>query len=343
MRPPSHGCHAWAIALSLALSILAPPHPARAQQPDSLPDLAPGSIYISGYDDVARAAGLQPLRLVRLGAGRREVRIWIGVAIAIPMQLYRFVDHGGRVTGELIYHWPASPPDTALGERPGETSHDLMLHILRGRCDRFAVAEETGICRARFTQTPDWSRVLRTAESHGLWTIPDQSTLPPDSIMVFDGWSIVVELRDANGYRSYRYDTPESHRKWPSAAQASEVANALGAIDSLLAPSDVNRVYRGVTTGRYRSAFRSCDGDNMWEFHSDLRALARNAPPRIRALFPDDSSGVASDSSLFYVEVFASLTPEWVARDWGSSFPRALDVMELRDARPWTGVECGAR
>jgi hypothetical protein len=344
MRFPSRSRHAWAIALSLALFTLAPPRPARAQQPDSLPDLAPGSIYISGYDEVARATGLMPLRLVRLGAGEREVRIWTQVAIAIPMQLYRFVDRGGRVTGELIFYWPAAPTETTMGGRSGDVSHDMMMYILPGRCDRFAVAEDTGICRARFTRTPDWGRVLRAAESHGLWTIPDPSTLPPDGVRVLDGWSIVVELRDVHGYRAYSYANPGSHPKWPSAAQVTEVAKTLGAIDSLVAPSDVDRVYRGVTTGRYQSAFRSCESGAEWDFHSDLRALARNASPRVRALFPADSTGAApSDSSLFYVEVLGSLTPEWLAQRWGSRFPRALRVLELRDVRAWTGVECRTR
>lgn len=342
MRFPPRLHPAWVIAATL-FSTLAPAHAARGQQADSLPDLPWAETYFAEFDPAARAAGLEPLRSVRLPAGEREVRIWTMVEIAIPRRFYRFVDRGGRVTGELIFHWPAPPPDTAMDERPGETSHDLMVYSQRGRCDRFAVAEQTGICRARFKRTPDWGRVLRTAESRGLWTIPDPSTFPPDSIIAFDGWTIMVELRDAKGYRAYLYNNPESHPRWPSAAQVTDIARALESIDSLVAPSEVTRVYRGVTTGRYRSAFRSCDGGAEWEFHSDLRSLARNAP-HIRATLPDSAADTAATGGpLFYVEVLADLTPEWLARDWGSPFPRVLEVMELRDLRPWTGVECGTR
>lgn len=167
--------------------------------------------------------------------------------------------------------------------------------------------------------------------------------------MVFDGWTIVVELRDSSGYRTYRYNNPESHPRWPSAAQVTRVARTLGAIDSLVAPSEVTRVYRGVTTGKYESAFRSCEGGDEWEFHADLRSLARNAPPKVRASLPDSAADTTTadtttaDGRLFYVEVLAELTPEWVARDWGSKFPRALQVLQLRDVRPWTGVECRRR
>lgn len=235
---------------------------------------------------------------------------------------------------------------TLLGPPPPLSKEDLFAPYgcSPGHCDRFAAAEQTGICHARFTRTPEWGRVLHTAESHGLWTIPDPSTLPPDSVMVFDGWTIVVELRDANGYRSYRYDTPESHPRWPSAAQVTEVANALGAIDSLVAPSDANRVYRGVTTGKYESAFRPCDGGAELEFHSDLRGLVRNAPPNASAALPDSAADTtATGDQLFYVGVLAQLTPGWVAPESGSDFSRVLQVLELRDVRPWTGVECRAR
>lgn len=152
------------IALTISLASLTPVRALPGQQPDSLPALPWAPIYFSEFDPAARAAGLEPLRQVRLRSGEREVRIWTMVEIAIPRQLYRFVERDGRVTGELIYHWPAPAPDTAMHERPGETSHDMMVYTLRGRCDRFAVAGQTGICHARFTRTPEWGRVLRTAE-----------------------------------------------------------------------------------------------------------------------------------------------------------------------------------
>jgi hypothetical protein len=332
--------------LGLAL-LLAPllAGPARAQAPDSLPPFHWAPIYFHSFDRVARAAGLEPLRRARLPAGHREVRIWTQVEIGAPKDLYRFVDRRGRVAGELIYHWPAPPPDTANGERPGETFHDLMVQTLRGRCDQFAVADETGVCRARFTRAPRWGDVLRAAEAGGLWDLPDPSALPPDDVMVFDGWTIVVELRDARGYRTYRYNSPEAHPTWPSAARVIEVARALRGVDALLAPSEARRLYRGVTTGRYESAFRPCGERAEWEFHTSLEGLAERAPPAVkaalRAAVGDSAARPAGGGGReYYVEVIGELTPAWLARRWGSKFERALQASELRAVLPWTGAEC---
>jgi hypothetical protein len=164
--------------------------------------------------------------------------------------------------------------------------HDLLLHTLQGRCDRFARTEDTGVCRARFHEAPAWEKVLRAAEADGLWSIPDPSTLPSDSVMVLDGWTIVAELRDGPRYRMFQYNSPERHPRWPSAAQVQSIARRLGGIDSLVAASSAQRVYRGVTTGRYGSAFRVCGDTATWEFHDDLRYLAQNAREGIRAQQP---------------------------------------------------------
>jgi hypothetical protein len=161
--------------------------------------------------------------------------------------------------------------------------------------------------------------------------------------MVFDGWTIVVELRDGLHYRTYRYNSPDVHPAWPEAAQVQAVARTLRAIDSLEATPDVQRVYRGVTTGRYQSGFRSCDGGGEWEFHADLASLITHAPPGVRArLAPADTARTAGDSTRYVVEVTGTLTPEWLARRWESRFPRVLQVDQLRSVRPTGASECRA-
>lgn len=324
--------------------VVAPQH-ARA---DSVPPEVWVDIYFASFDPAARAAGLDPLRDVRLRPGEREVRLWTQVEIGVPKQLYRFVDRGGAVRGELIYYWGADAPDTARGERPGETMHDLMQYTLQGQCDRFAVAEETGVCRARFVREPAWGEILRTAEAEGLWTIPDPSALPPDSVMVFDGWTIVVELRDGPRYRTFRYNSPDAHPKWPSAVRVQAIARGLGAVDSLVAPGVVRRAYRGVTTGRYESAFRACGDTVTWGFDGDLRSLAKAAPAGIRATLPAALSDTTTrdplgrdTTAMYTVEVVGELTPAWLARQWGSRFPRVLQVIELRAAQPGMAADCG--
>lgn len=312
---------------------------------DSVPSDSWVRFYFATFDPAARAAGLTPLREVRLGPGEREVRLWTQVEIGVPKQLYRFVDRGGAVSGELIYYWGADP----RGEGPGETMHDLMLYTLQGQCDRFAVAEDTGVCRTRFLREPAWGAILRAAEAEGLWTIPDPSTLPPDGIISLDGWTIVAELRDGPHYRTFRYNSPDAHPTWPSAARVQAIARELGAIDSLVAPSEVRRSYRGVTTGQYESAFRVCGDTVTWEFHDDLRRLARHAPARIRVTLPTTLTDTTAQevpgrdtTAMYTVEVIGELTPEWLARQWGSEFPRVLQLSELRAAQLGVAADCGS-
>jgi hypothetical protein len=299
-----------------------------------IPDTSWPEVYFERFDGVAGAAGLEPLRSAVPRPGTREARIWIGGGPGYPQGLYRFVDRGGSVTGELVLHWPVGPPDTARGERPGETFHDLMLYNQRGRCDGFARAGETGICRALFARAPDWGRVLRRAEAEGLWTLPDESALPDDGTLTLDGWSVTVELRDGRTYRAYQYDNPRADSPRPEARRALRIAEAMSAVDSLQRPSDVTRVYRGVTPGVYRSEFRACGGTESWRFEEELKSLAQRqgvAMPEMRA----------DSTSRYYVEVLAQPTPEWLARQWDAKYPRVLQVFELRAVRLWTGAECG--
>ena len=172
---------------------------------------------------------------------------------------------------------------------------------------------------------------------------PDPSALPPDHVVVLDGWTMVVELRDGERYRTYRYNNPESHTKWPSAAQAGEIARTLSGIDSLALPPDVWKTYRGITTGRYQSAFRSCDGAE-WEFHDALRSLVKRTPPSDRVKLAPLADSSARDSTLYEVEVLGELTPEWLARKWESKYPRVLQVIELRAGRPaLPSARCSSR
>nr|MCU0625639.1 hypothetical protein [Gemmatimonadaceae bacterium] len=241
-------------------------------------------LYFGHFDAAAHAAGLEPLRLVRSRPGEREVRLWTQVEIGVPKELYRFVAGPGTVGGELILHWPIGHG----GERRGGNLmvDDMMRQSLEGVCDGFARSDDAGICRARFRRDPPWSEVLRAVEAAGLWTIPDPSALPDDSVRMLDGWTIVAEMRDGPRYRTWRYNSPAAHPRWPSAAQVRELAKALDAIGSLVSPSTSKRVYRGVTTGMRGSAFHACDGAGTWEFDGELRALASSAPAARRARFP---------------------------------------------------------
>jgi hypothetical protein len=227
--------------VTLTVLALVPVSSARGQQPapvtaDSAahPAAPWGRLYYGSYDAAAAAAGLRPLRTTVLPPGHHEIRIWTQLEIAVPKYLYRIVEAGGRTTGELIFYWSAPPPDAASQERAGGTIDDVMRRKLAGRCDRFATRAGMTVCRARFTQMPDWGGLLRRMEAHGLWTIPDPSQLPSDGVMVFDGWTIGVEVRDGASYHAYQYNNPESHPKWPATKAVLAIARELPAVDSLI-------------------------------------------------------------------------------------------------------------
>jgi hypothetical protein len=187
-------------------------------------------------------------------------------------------------------------------------------------------------CRADFTRSPDWRAVLERAEALGLWTLPDQWSLPYDGMQVTDGWSIVVELRDGSRYRAYHYNNPDARKPSPEAASAVAIRATLGAIDSLRKTPDVVKTYRGITTGAFRSEFVDCATGARWQFDNELGSLAERSKVSFQP---------ASDSTTRYVvEVVGELTPEWLARRWNSKYIRVLQVFQLVSVRPAANGRC---
>jgi hypothetical protein len=332
--------------LFLSILLIALPATASSSQivganADSIPNDSWVEIYFSSFDEAEKAAQLAPLRETPLRPGEREIRLWNQVELGVPKQLHRFTERDGRVRGEVVYYWSREPGGLARDERPGETMHDLMLYTMRGRCDRFTTSTEAAACRARYRREPPWKGALRAAEALGLWTLPDPSVLPKENTVGFDGTTMVVELRDGARYRTYQYHNPGMHPQWPSDSQAVRILGAMQAIDSLEQPPDVWRVYRGLTSGRYRSAFRSCDGHETWEFFTDLRTLLENADPAVRSAAPAAAlDTTVRDDTMFEVEALGELAPEWLARRWETKYPRALQVIRLRAVRAVTSDGC---
>jgi hypothetical protein len=318
-------------ALSLAACAIASPRPAgpAAAGTGGLPKGTWVEIFFETFDSVTVAADLQPLRDANLREGDREVRVWIGGGLGYPQTLHRFMVHGSRLVGEEVRYWPAPAVDSSFDGRRGHTFDALVARGQRGSCGPVRRVAGMAICRARFRSPPDWDSVLRRAEAAGLWQLPDASELPDDSRLVTDGWGITVELRSGSSYRAYDFANPDQHES-PEARRATQVARAMSGIDSLARTPDEVRLFRGVTQGDYRSAFRPCGGGREWEFHDGLFSLARRAGQAV----PDSSS------ALHYVEVVGTVTPEWLAREWESSYSHVLQVYYLVRTRPWTGREC---
>jgi hypothetical protein len=321
------------IVVWLSISVLSCSARFSSAQTPVVPDTAQlaaiwRSVYYPTFDSVVVSAGLSRLRSSTLPEGHREVRIWVGGGFTAPEDLYRFVDDRGHVSGELVRYWGVRLGGSTDGSerRPGETTDDLVLYSLRGSCSRYSTSARKNTCRADFSRSPDWAGVLKRTEALGLWTLPDQSSLPYDGMLVQDGWSITVELRAGSRYRAYQYNNPDVRKQSPEGASAVAIRAALGAIDSLGKTPDVVRTYRGVTTGAYRSEFVDCASGARWEFYNELRSLADQSKVPFQP---------TTDSTARYVvEVVGELAPEWLARRWNSKYTRVLQIFRLVSVQP---------
>lgn len=291
-----------------------------------VPDAHWARLYFPLFDAVSASGGLAPLRTAEPSEGAREVRVWIGGGIGYPQSLFRVVEKGADVAGELVLYWRTH----GESEPPGETFHDLMVFYQTGSCDGFAAAEGVGTCRALFDRRPDWGSVLREAERAGLWSLPDSSELPDDGLVTIDGWAITVEMRDGAAYRAYHYDNPDAHPSWPEAHQAAEIASVFRDVRAQVRQAEVERIYRGVTTGEYGSAFSLCDSDIVWGTRFSLAGLAEKAGLAI----PD------SGPFGYVVAVKGKPTPEWLARRWNSSFSRELQGIAIESIAPAQALAC---
>ena len=299
------------------------------------------SSFLERKDRVVEAAGLPHLRSTPIPEGVREVRVWISESYFYPQNLYRLVDDGA-VSGELILYWPEEPPDVGSEDHPtAMIPPDAMRYYLEGQCDGFQAKAQVGVCRALFTRSPDWAGMLARAEAADVWTLPDESVLHMErDFVMLDGWIMVVELREGDKYRSYVYGNPDVlHPDQPEAIHAIEEADAMRASKSLRRPPDIRQSFQGVTSGKYMSAIWLCGGDTTWKFDGDLHHLATVAG--IPFPGPDDDTAFHDSESLYYVDVMAQPSPEWLAkiREW--DYPRALQLIELVAVREWTGIECG--
>lgn len=215
---------------------------------------------LEGRDSVTIAAGLTPLRSTVLPMGTQEIRIWIGEGIGIPEDLYRIVRQGHRVTGEWIQFW--SEPYYQDNE-PDVTA--LMEYTLAGQCRSIGKSGRAGACHTRLVGEPDWKGILQRIERAQVWTLPDESELPQDSVWIMDGWSILVEVRDGAHYRAYHHANPDGHQH-PVSKHAAEIAEALWTLNPLLRKGDNWRRYRGqLITGPGRRSFTSCGDSTEWE------------------------------------------------------------------------------
>lgn len=291
------------------------------------------SFETAARDRIARAAGLTPLRLARPAPEVRTVWVWTSIALAEPKTLYRIVDSAGHVSGQVYLHWHAE----RVGRPNGRGGHDvawsdLMRYTLDGVCGPIRSAGSVEACRARLTARPPWAQVLAGLERHRVWTLPDQAALPPDSIVVLDGYGLTVEVRTAAGYRRYTYDNPNAHRgaAW---ADADSIYDLVASVSRFLRPSVHRRVYRGLVIAGAKPPMRMqpCDSTAWWEFSGDLRGVGRGRPR------PDS---LAPPAESLYVVVRGELAAPGLAAEWGSAYPEVLQADSVLHAEPWRAGRC---
>jgi hypothetical protein len=295
---------------------------------------APESVTDFG-DSYTEAAGLRPLRVERLPPGTREIRVWVGGGLGWPQEFFRLVERGGQLSGEYILYWRLDNHDAVGAD--SATFAALIRYHQRGRCGRVGRGRYAEACRALFEKEPDWRAVWRAADSLGVWTLPDASTLPEvvgpsgERIVSVDGWGITVELRDGSACRAWHYGNSDL-KPWPEAARATAFAATLRTVSVLVRRSAAERVYVGRVDVRADTLeFSPCTGDGPWLL---MGRVARLVGPR-------GGSGPPPPSSR--VEVRGTLAPEWVARDWWHvplHFRRTLEADSLLAVSPWRSEEC---
>lgn len=241
---------------------------------DSTPHELPSASkwILESRDSITVAAGLKPLASSPLEAGEKEIRIWIGEGLGIPENLYRIVQRKDRVTGELIFFWNLGYRG---GADPGEPDFNaVMLYSLAGQCTTVGRSGNAHACHARLMTEPDWKSILARMERSQLWTLPDEKELPPDSFVTFDGWGMVVEIRDGDHYRAYHYSNPDAHQH-PASVRAANIAGVARSLDAFLAPAENRRRYRGLLTLNLPHwEFTPCGETQPWRAEGSIGNLA---------------------------------------------------------------------
>ena len=314
--------------LGLAVvTLVLPPQSVRSQAaPDS---------RAAENDPYIEAAGLRPLRDEILPAGTREIRAWVGGGLGWPQELFRLLQRGGRASGEYIHYWRLDNRDP-----PGPDSMTfaaLIRYHERGQCGSVRRGASAEACRALFRREPDWSAVWRAADSLGVWTLPDASTLPEvvgpngERTVTLDGWGMTVELRDGPTYRVWEYGNPDT-KPWPEAARATAFADALRSVRALVRPSAEERVYVGRVDVRADTLeFSPCTGGGPWLLTGRISPLTS----RREAAGPNVLTS--------RVDVRGTLAPQWTARDWWhvpARYQRTLEVDSVMTVSPWRSDAC---
>lgn len=157
-----------------------------------------------------QTAGLTPLQEVKLEAGAKEVRIWIGFYNVQEFKLVRFrVDAAGQAQGESFFLYP---PMTSSAE--GE-----YYDRIRSQCQGLNRSQDWEACRPNKGLSVHWDSAYKALQSLGLWQL-DASKLPSPGPK--GGPTVLVERRSGDSYQAYAFNDPGASKS-PRAQKAAKL------------------------------------------------------------------------------------------------------------------------
>jgi hypothetical protein len=172
-----------------------------------------------------------------------------------------------------------------------------------------------------YDRSPEWKKSLRAAKVAGLWTLRDESQLPPPYSWTLDGWGMFVELRDGKRYRAYQYSNPDVRISDPEGTQATAIVSAFRPIKEAMRRDSAGTPFRGLyLVSEGRNEFTACGSD-----------LAMSIEGRLPLQ-------TAKDTTRMYVEFKGVSNINWVELDFRREFHIYVDSVIV--ARPWTPDAC---
>ena len=224
-------------AFTLAITALLIPAAARAQVGTSSDADSIGSVFRAVVDSVASVAGFASLRDGKLPPGvRREVRTYVGFGLGYPQQTTRLSEDSNGAHGWLGLWWPGTRLDYEI---PGGTERDyaearqeqagwvaqVRDGATRRGCTGFRARPDYETCTLP-DQRVDWTATLGRLDSLGIARLPQQRS----DLLGFDGVTLLVEYRDAHGYRAYFYWMPRAEAQDSNERAAAKIMETILAL-----------------------------------------------------------------------------------------------------------------
>jgi hypothetical protein len=194
-------------------------------------------VFRGTIDSIAVVAGYGSLRDRPLPRGTlREVRAYIGFGLGYPQEAARIWEDSKGAHGWLGLWWPGERLDYEI---PNGTDKDYA-QARKEQAGWVALVREDARksgCKA-FHEGPgfetctlpgkkvDWLATLHHLDSLGIARLPQQSV----DGFGFDGITIVVEYRDAGGYRAYSYWNPRAEAEAPNDRAAARIMKSIEAL-----------------------------------------------------------------------------------------------------------------